>query len=105
MAEKIIAGKTVQVDEEGFLVNPDDWTEEMAPELAADMGISELTEGHWKVVRFMRKDFAEKGQVPSIRRMKNAGGIPTKDLYDLFPEGPGKKASYVAGLSKPHGCV
>ncbi len=105
MAEKTLAGKTVQVDDDGFLVNPDDWTEEMAAELAKDMGINELSEKHWEVIRFMRKDFAEKGQIPSIRRMKNAGGIPTKDLYELFPEGPAKKAAYIAGLGKPHGCV
>lgn len=105
MAEKVLAGKTVQVDDEGFLVNPDDWTEDMAPELAKEIGIEELTDKHWEVIRFMRKDFAEKGQIPSIRRIKNAGGIPTKDLYALFPEGPAKKAAYIAGLGKPHGCV
>lgn len=105
MAEKVLAGKTVQVDNEGFLVNPDDWTEDMAPELAKEIGIEELTDKHWEVIRFMRKDFAEKGQIPSIRRIKNAGGIPTKDLYALFPEGPAKKAAYIAGLGKPHGCV
>ncbi|HGY54735.1 MAG TPA: TusE/DsrC/DsvC family sulfur relay protein [Caldithrix abyssi] len=105
MAEKTLAGKTVQVDDEGFLVNPDDWTEDMAPELAKEIGIDELTDKHWEVIRFMRKDFAEKGQIPSIRRMKNAGGIPTKDLYAMFPEGPAKKAAYIAGLGKPHGCV
>lgn len=105
MAEKTLAGKTVQVDDEGFLTNPQDWTKEMAPELAEEFGITELTEKHWKVINFMRNDFAEKGQVPSIRRMKNAGGIPTKDLYELFPEGPAKKAAKIAGLGKPVGCV
>jgi len=91
MSDKTIAGKTIQVDAEGFLVNPEDWNEEMAPELAKEFEINELTDAHWKVINFMRNDFKEKGQIPSIRRMKNAGGIPTKDLYDMFPDGPAKK--------------
>lgn len=99
------AVKDVARDEEGFLQNPDDWTEELAKELAKEVGISELTDMHWKVINFMRQEFKENGQVPTIRRIKNAGGVPTKDLYQLFPEGPAKKAAKVAGLSKPQGCV
>jgi tRNA 2-thiouridine synthesizing protein E len=105
MASKTLAGKTVEVDGEGFLVNPDDWSEDIATELAKEMGINELTDTHWKVVNFMRSDFKERGQIPSIRRIKNAGGVPTKEVYDLFPEGPAKKAAYIAGLGKPQGCV
>lgn len=105
MPTKTIAGKTVEVDADGFLVNPDDWTEEMAAEIAKEEGIEELTEGHWKVINFMRKDFKEKGQIPTIRRMKNAGGIPTGELYQLFPDGPAKKAAKISGLGKPQGCV
>ena len=105
MSDKTIAGKTVQVDAEGFLVNPEDWNEEMAPELAKEFEINELTDAHWKVINFMRNDFKENGQIPSIRRMKNAGGIPTKDLYDMFPDGPAKKAAKISGLSKPQGCI
>ncbi len=105
MAELTLAGKTVAVDDEGFLTNPDDWTEDMAPELAKSIGIDELTENHWKVINFMRNDFKEKGQIPTIRRMKNAGGIPIKELYTMFPEGPAKKAAKIAGLGKPKGCI
>lgn len=105
MPDKTIAGKTIKVDEDFFLVNPNDWSEEIAVELAKEEGIDELTEAHWKVIRFMRQDYEERGQVPSIRRMKNAGGIPTKELYALFPGAPAKKAAKIAGLSKPHGCV
>lgn len=105
MASKIYAGKTVEVDEEGFLVNPDDWTEEMAPEIAKEVGINELNDTHWKVIRFIRDDFKEKGQIPTIRRIKNAGGVPTKDVYDAFPNGPAKKAAMISGLGKPQGCV
>ena len=105
MPTKTIAGKTVEVDAEGFLVNPDDWTEDIAKELAKEEGINELTEMHWKVIHFMRQDYKERGQIPTIRRIKNAGGVPVQDLYKLFPDGPAKKAAKIAGLSKPQGCV
>ncbi len=105
MASKTYAGKTVEVDSEGFLLNPSDWTEEMAADLAREVGIGELKEGHWEVIHFMRKDFLEKGQIPTIRRIKNAGGVPTQEVYSLFPDGPAKKAAFIAGLAKPQGCV
>ena len=105
MSTKTYAGKIVEVNDEGFLLNPDDWTEEMAPELAKEVGIDSLNETHWKVIRFLREDFKEKGQIPSLRRIKNAGGVPTKDVYDAFPDGPAKKAAMIAGLGKPQGCV
>ncbi len=105
MATKTIAGIDVEVDADGFLVNPDDWKEEMATELAKEDGIESLTDGHWKVIRFMQEDFKTKGQIPTIRRIKNAGGTPTKELYELFPGGPAKKAARAAGLGKPQGCI
>ena len=104
MPTKTIAGKSVEVDNEGFLLNHQDWTEEMAPEIAKEEGI-QLTEAHWKVIRFIRKDFQETGQIPTIRRLKNAGGIPTNELYELFPQGPAKKSAKIAGFGKPQGCV
>jgi len=104
MPTKILGGKEVEVDAEGYLVNPDDWTEEVAKDLAKEEGIV-LTEAHWKVINFIRKDAKETGQVPTIRRMKNAGGIPTSELYQLFPDGPAKKSAKIAGYGKPQGCV
>jgi len=105
MATKTYAGKSVEVDDEGFLVNPEDWAEDMASEIAAGIGIDALTDMHWKVINFMRSDFKEKEQIPSLRRIKNAGGVSTKDIYRLFPEGPAKKAAMISGLGKPQGCV
>ncbi|OFY65347.1 MAG: sulfur relay protein DsrC [Bacteroidetes bacterium RBG_13_42_15] len=104
MPTKTFAGKTVEVDNEGFLIHHTDWSEEMAPEIAKEEGI-QLTEAHWKVLRFIRKDFQETGQIPTIRRIKNAGGIPTNELYELFPQGPAKKSAKIAGFGKPQGCV
>ena len=104
MPSKTFAGKTVEVDNEGFLLHHTDWSEEMAPEIAKEEGI-QLTEAHWKVIRFIRKDFQETGQIPTIRRLKNVGGIPTNELYELFPQGPAKKSAKIAGFGKPQGCV
>ena len=105
MPAREIAGATVDVNEEGYFTNPDQWTEAMAVVLAQEEGIGELAEGHMKVIHFLRQDYKEKGVMPTIRRVKNAGGIPTKDLYDLFPGGPLKKSSKIAGLEKPKSCI
>jgi len=105
MSVREIAGKTVQFDEEGFMVNPDDWSKDIAVELAQEIGIKELNEDHWKVIEFSRADFIEKGEAPTLRRITKAGGVPTKDLYKLFPKGPAKKVALVSGLGKPTGCI
>lgn len=95
----------IKFNEEGFLVNANEWSEGLARVLAEEEGIMELTDRHWQVIRFMRKEYQENGEVPTIRRLKNAGGIPTKELYELFPNGPAKKAARISGLPKPKGCV
>lgn len=99
-----IAGKQVEVNEEGFLMNFDDWNEDVARVLAANIGI-ELTDEHWKVIHFLRSDFKEQGETPTTRRVATIGGIPVKDQFALFPKKPGKKMSYIAGVPKPLGCV
>jgi tRNA 2-thiouridine synthesizing protein E len=95
----------IKFNEEGFLVNANEWSEGLANVLAEEEGIMELTDRHWQVIRFMRKEYQENDEVPTIRRLKNAGGIPTKELYELFPNGPAKKAARISGLPKPKGCV
>ena len=105
MPTETIAGTTVEVDDEGFFADHTDWTETMAPALAAEAGITELTEDHWSVIKFMRTDFEEKGESPTLRRVTSQTGIPTKSLFQLFPKKPAKKMSYVAGIPKPKGCV
>jgi tRNA 2-thiouridine synthesizing protein E len=99
-----IAGHDVHVDDEGFLTAYDEWDEDLARSLAAQIGI-ELTEEHLGVLRFLRADFAERGETPTLRRVSTAGGVPTKRLFELFPKKPAKKMAYVAGLPKPQGCV
>jgi len=99
-----ISGRDVHVDDEGFLTEYGEWDEELGRELAARIGI-EMTDSHWKAVRFLREDFAVQGETPTLRRVSVAGGIPTKELFTLFPKKPVKKMAYVAGLPKPRGCV
>jgi len=105
MPAREIAGKTVEFDEEGFMVNPDDWTREIAEALAAEEGINELSDLHWKVIEFCRSDFQARGEPPTLRRITKAGGVSTKELFALFPKGPAKKVARIAGLGKPQGCV
>jgi TusE/DsrC/DsvC family sulfur relay protein len=105
MATKTLAGKTFETDEQGYLKNTADWSEELAKSLAADIGITALTEGHWKVVKFMRERYLKNGDSPSIRTLGKDSGVTTKELYQLFPKGPAKLAAYVAGIPKPRGCI
>jgi TusE/DsrC/DsvC family sulfur relay protein len=97
-------GHAVHVDEEGFLTVYDEWDEDLAKTLAANIGV-DLTDEHWTVLRFLRQDFAEQGETATIRRVSTLGGVPTKRLFELFPKKPAKKMAYIAGLPKPHGCV
>jgi TusE/DsrC/DsvC family sulfur relay protein len=99
-----IGATQVHVDAEGFLTEYDEWNETVGRELAAAIGI-ELTEAHWKAIRFLREDFKTQGETATIRRVTTVGGIPTKELFELFPKKPAKKMAYIAGLPKPHGCV
>jgi TusE/DsrC/DsvC family sulfur relay protein len=100
-----IAGHEVHVDDEGFMIEPGEWTEEIAPALASNVGILELTPDHWKVITFLRDDYALKRETATLRGVSVGVGIPTKDLFTLFPKKPAKKMAYVAGLPKPKGCI
>ena len=105
MADQVIAGHEVTVDDEGFMTEPGQWNEEIAAELAKNIAIETLTEDHWKVIKWLREDFEAEGETATLRRVSTMGGVPTKQLYTLFPKKPAKKMSYVAGLPKPKGCV
>ncbi len=97
-------GHPVHVDEDGFLTEYDEWSEELATVLAAHIGI-ELTDAHWKVIRFLRADYLTQGETATTRRVQASGGIPVKEQFALFAKKPAKKMAYIAGLPKPHGCV
>ncbi len=105
MTPQTLTGEPVALDADGFFVDPAQWTEEMAPQIAADNGIPELTSRHWEVIRFMRSTYLETGAAPSIRTLGKASGVPIKELYQLFPKGPAKLAAKIAGIPKPRGCI
>jgi tRNA 2-thiouridine synthesizing protein E len=92
-------------NDEGFLTDPSEWTEELAEEIARESGIQVLTDRHWQVVKFMRERYLETGTAPSIRTLGKASGVPIKELYQLFPKGPAKLAAKIGGIPKPVGCI
>ena len=99
-----IAGREIHVDDEGFLTAYDEWDLDLAKQLAAQIGI-DLTDAHLRAITFLRTDYAAQGETATLRRVSTVGGIPTKELFVLFPKKPAKKMAYIAGLPKPHGCV
>lgn len=104
MPDKTINGVTISITDDGFMTDHSQWNRDIAAALAAEEEIT-LTEAHWKVLDFIAKDFGEKDAVPGMRRMNKIGGIPTKELYALFPNGPIKKAAKISGYPKPASCV
>jgi tRNA 2-thiouridine synthesizing protein E len=96
---------TIDVDEDGFMQEPDKWNEEIAKALATTEGVNELTEEHWKLVKYLRSYFLQFGVAPMIRKLCKETGYDLKKVYALFPSGPAKGACKVAGLAKPTGCV
>ena len=105
MTTATFAGHSVDVNQEGFLVDPAQWTEDMAPQIAKTVGIEELTPLHWQVIRFMRSEYQAKGTGPTVRVLGKTSGVSIKELYQLFPKGPAKTAARIAGIPKPRGCI
>ena len=104
MAMATIAGKEVHVNDEGFLTEYDEWSEDIGAELAKNIEV-EMTDEHWKLIKWLREDYKEKGETATTRRVQTVGGVPTKKQFELFPKKPAKKMAYIAGLPKPKGCV
>lgn len=100
-----IAGHELRVDAEGFLVDREAWTPEIAAALAREAGIPSLTERHRQVIDFCRSDAAAHGGAPGLRRISQELSIDARELYALFPGGPGILAARIAGLEKPKSCV
>lgn len=104
MTTKVYAGKNVDVDAEGFLLHADQWSPEVASAIASELGL-QLTDQHWRVIEFVRADTSAQGQSPGPRRITTSSGVSMKDLYALFPKGPGKLVARVAGVPKPKACI
>jgi tRNA 2-thiouridine synthesizing protein E len=96
--------EAVEFDQDGFMVDPNAWTPEIAQAIAKNINI-ELTDRHWIVINFAREEFEEKGEAPTLRRITKTTPVNTKELYQLFPGGPAKNAAKVSGLGKPTGCI
>lgn len=95
----------VEFNDEGYMVDPQSWTPEIATVMAQQEGIEELTETHWNIIEFCRDRAAENGSAPTLRQITKGTGISTKELFALFPKGPAKKVAKIAGLGKPEGCI
>jgi len=98
--------KKIEVNEEGFLVNPEEWNREVAELLALEEeGIEILTDDHWAIINYIREYYLENNLAPMVRKVCKATGFQLRYIYELFPSGPAKGACKVAGLPKPDGCV
>jgi len=99
-------GKTLELNEEGFLADPGQWTEDVALALAKDQeNLDALTPEHWAVIRFIRSYYLEKKLAPMVRAICKTTNLQLRQIYELFPSGPAKGACKLAGLPKPDGCV
>jgi len=96
---------SIEVDEDGFMQEPDRWDKEVAAALATTEGVDSLGDDHWKVVEYLRNYYLQFGVAPMIRKLCKETGYDLKRIYELFPSGPAKGACKVAGLPKPTGCV
>lgn len=106
MPEIEVKNKKIEVNDEGFLIHPEQWDKDVAETLAKqEEGIENLTEDHWAVVNYIRNYYIEKNLAPMVRKVCQTTGFPLKYIYELFPSGPAKGACKVAGLPKPDGCV
>lgn len=103
MAQKELAGKMIEVNEEGYMIRPEEWTKEIAVAIAKEEGL-ELTEKHFAVLDFIRNK-VKSGEALTIRSVSKSGVVDTKEFYQLFPGAPLKKATKIAGVSKPTSCI
>ncbi len=105
MASIAVGGQNIEVDEDGFIQEPDKWDEAVAKALAETEGVQELTEKHWQLINYLRDYYKKFGIAPMIRKMCKEVGMKLNEVYELFPTGPAKGACKAAGLPKPTGCV
>ncbi len=102
----VAAPREPALSSEGFLVHPADWSEDVARWLARTaLGVDELTDEHWAVIRCIRAHFVAHRRAPMVRGLCAATGLRLKRIYELFPGGPARGACRVAGLPTPEGCV
>ena len=105
MAKALLGGVEVEIDEDGFIQEPDKWTEKMAEDIAKTEEAYPMSDEHWKLVNYLRNYYIEFEIAPPIRKLVKETELSLKHIYELFPGGPAKGACKVAGLPKPTGCL
>ena len=105
MATIELGGKNLEIDEDGFIQDPDTWDKAVAEALAKTEGVADMTDQHWKVVNYLRDYYLKFKIAPMVRKLCNETDFKLKEIYELFPSRPAKGACKVAGLPKPTGCV
>jgi dissimilatory sulfite reductase related protein len=100
-----VNGQSIEVDEDGFIVDPELWNEQIVQVFGKLEGVDELTENHWKVINYLRSYWKQFGIAPMIRKLCKETGFSLQQIYQMFPSGPAKGACKLAGLPKPTGCV
>jgi tRNA 2-thiouridine synthesizing protein E len=103
MAVKMFNGKSVDVNEEGYLTDINQWDKEVAETIATEVDIA-LTDRHWEVISYLQEQYKNEVAL-SIRRIKKSGVVDIKEFYALFPKGPLKLSTKIAGIPKPASCV
>lgn len=101
--EKTVAGKTIQVNEEGYLTDFSQWTKEVGEAIAKEDGV-EMTARHWEVISYLQEQHKQEVAL-SIRRIGKSGVVDIKEFYALFPKGPLKTSTKIAGIPKPASCI
>ena len=104
MPDKQIAGTTIDVDDTGYMTNLDQWNKEIAAELAKEVDINSLSDKHFEVINYLQEEYKKDASL-TIRKIGKSGVVDIKEFYILFPDGPLKKASLIAGIPKPVGCI
>ncbi len=102
MTEDIL--DTIEFDDEGFMVDESAWNEEIGEAIAEALEV-DLTDRHWEVINYARKEFDTNGEPPTLRKITQQTDVSMKEIYQLFPGGPAKIAANIAGLKKPTGCI
>lgn len=101
--EKMIAEKTITVNDEGFMTDFKQWDKEIGEALAKEANI-ELTSRHWEVITYLQNEFKNDSPL-SIRKIGKSGVVDIKEFYQLFPTAPLKTSSKIAGIPKPASCI
>ncbi len=100
-----MSNQKIEFDPDGFMKDPHLWNDEVALAIATEEGISEMSDDHWKLVRFIREYWLKHDLAPAVRLICQETGLGVRTMYKLFTAGPARGACRVAGLPKPDGCV